>query len=644
MAAAWPAGLAPIAVIPGIDNRWVWAPLLCVVVAALLAAPARTGGRLPRAVVLSVGSVLALLGAAALGGAAPLSQVLGRAPRYEGAVALAVLCVAAALGARLLGPSVPGTSARSGTPPRSGGSWAPGRHVLLALSTGSVLLAAVALLELTGLRPLESDLLRPGSLAGNATDQGILGAVLIGVLGFVILGAHRRGERISVWLAVGAAAGIVSVVTSASRAGLLALALVLTALLVRAVVGSRRRLRAIAVAVGVLAVVAGTALVVPLTRQRLIGAGGFAQGTIGDRFVMWEAAWRLVAAHPLRGVGPSGFADAVTPVLPSDWFTRTDAGAILDSPHNVVLQAGLAAGIPGVLAAGVLAVVVLIAGIRRVRREAGVRRDVLEAVLVVVPAAGAALLTHVSSPKILLLLALLVGALVAAPAPRPSPARTAGRVPLAHLARSAPPTALVLGAVFLVVCIVADAALLDGRRAAQAGDVDRADAAFRTAYALRPWDVDIPLSAARGLGETAEVARTEAAARAATDWAERAVELLPASSLAQYTAGMVALEAGDAPTGRRRLAAAAALSPSDPRIHHYLGVAALLDRDPAAAARSLERALALAPDSTATRAALRDACRALGDEVCAPAQPTPPPGAGRPSGSPFGVEASAPLA
>ncbi|MEZ3159269.1 O-antigen ligase family protein [Microbacterium sp. BWT-B31] len=588
--AIWLLCLAPIAMLPGLNDRWGWPTLLCVVLAALLAVWVPPTGRLPVWLLVLIGAVAVVLIIGALSADAPIAQLFGRAPRYEGLVALPVLVAAGWAGARLLGTKTSAPALR---------------HAVVSLATASVLLAVVGVLESMGLRPIDSDLLRPGSLAGNATDQAILGAIFAAVLGSVLIGTWRRTGRIVWWAGGGLVAGVVSVATSASRAGLLALGVVALALAVRFVARSPRRGRDGLIAVGAVVAAFFVAVAVPLTRDRLFGLGAFAQQTVADRFYMWDDAWRLFLSSPWLGVGPSGFADAITPHFGDEWFTRAQAGAILDSPHSIVLQAALVGGIPGVLAAALVVGGALVVGVRHARAASLAHRDLLIGALVAIPAAGVALLTHVTSPTTLAPLAMLVGLLVAVP-------------PRGPTARSWVVAASVIGCVwlaFLLACTIADAALLDGRRAIMSGDLDRSVASFDTAQAFRPWDADVALVAAQSLGAAMDHGLAGAADPAAA-WARRGAEALPSSSRAQYVAGMVALGRGEDDLAAGYLAKAAELSPADPRIHHELGVARLVGGDAAGARPALERAVELAPDSTSSWVALRDACAALGDDAC----------------------------
>lgn len=597
--AVWLLGLAPIVMLPDLQNRWGWPTLLCALAAAIIALWARPAGRLPGWFAITLAVLCAWLTITALAGAAPLQQLLGRAPRYEGFIALGVIAAAAWAGARLLGPQA-GISRR--------------RHLFAALSTASVLLAFVAGLESVGLRPFPSDLLRPGSLTGNATDQGILGAILVAVLASAALGRWRQEQKVQWWWIIGAAAGIFSTATSNSRAGLLALAIVILGVVVRFLVTSRRRRRDLLIAGGVVVATFAVVVAVPLTRARLFGSGGFAQQTVGDRFIMWSDAWQLFLSSPWLGVGPNGFADAITPYFGDEWFTRADVGAILDSPHNVVVQAAVVGGIPGLICAGVLVIGSIVVGIRQARTLTTGQRDLALGALLAIPAAGIALLTHLTAPATLIPLAVLVGLLVAASV-RERDAATGTGIRHSQMWRIGLTILGIIWFVMLSLFTVADAKLLAAQRSLMRGDVDAARSEFATAQQLRPWDVDIALIAAQSFGGALERGLS-GAADAAEEWAERSIDVLPDSVRANFYAGMVAELRGENALAVQRLARAAELSPADPRLQHEYGVALFVDGDPAAARPHLIRALELAPDSEVSWQALGDVCASIDDTAC----------------------------
>lgn len=590
-AAIWLLCLSPVAVFGGIENRWGWPTLVVAALAVLFAIWTEARGRFPRWFSVALAALACWLVITALLGQEPVAQLLGRAPRYEGAIELVVLFGVGWAGARTLGPTA-ADQART--------------HATRAWAVAAVLLAGVALLETIGLRPLDTTLARPGSLMGNATDQGIIGAMFVAILGMRLIGHWRRTQEFDAWSAIGTAAGVVAVATSASRAGLLALLIAAISIGIRLVLASPRRRTAILVLSGSLALVVGAVMAVPLTRDRLLGISGFARQTIADRFYMWSDASELIGSHLWLGVGPNGFADAITAFHSDEWFGRAQVGAVLDSPHNIALQALAVAGIPGLVLAIAVIGGIVVQGVRSARTSAGAHRDMLLGALVAVPAAGVALLTHLTSPGILVPLALLSGVLVGV-APRSGPLGRPARITASALAGGV--------VVALLVFTVADMHLLQGRQNAQKGDLLAAESGFTNAQALRPWDADVSLAAAATLGAAVENG-IAGAADSAEAWAERALRALPHSARASFVAGMVASVRGDYEAAQERLGRASALSPADPRIVHEYGVALLLGGDPGRAIPALERALQLSPDSEPSWTALRDACLQVGDSVC----------------------------
>ena len=103
VAAVWTLGLAPAAFLPGALNRFVFIKLTLGAAALACALMAGLPGRLQRSSRVLLTLAGATLTASALLGQAPLAQLIGRAPRYEGLVALLVYLGALLMGAWLLG-------------------------------------------------------------------------------------------------------------------------------------------------------------------------------------------------------------------------------------------------------------------------------------------------------------------------------------------------------------------------------------------------------------------------------------------------------------------------------------------------------------------------------------------------------------
>lgn len=554
---------APVAFWPGALDRWVLPKVLLIGAAALISVAGVSSGRLPRWLWLCLAAGIALIVVAAVAGGHPVAALLGRWPRYEGVVTATGYLVALWLGARLLGP---------------GAGAGVSRLFDRALATLSVVLGVWAVVEALGARPLPSDLARPGGLLGNATDQGAVGAILATVLAARLLsGSRSRAE--SAFLAVAAALAALSVIVSGSRAALIALALgvVLAVLLLAA--RRRRVLVAAAVSLGALAL---AAVVTPGMGARLADAGA----AVADRALIWSEAGAVIARHPLLGVGPSGFLDAVAAEHGVNWYVSDSDGSVLDSPHNVLLQALVVAGPLGVVTvAGVLIAAVVSIG-RRVRSADAERRAL------VIPAAlggGVALLvllTHVTAPATVLPAMLLAGAALARePATASDRSAWAGRLVAIPLTAWIALTALTLAG---------ETALGTGVAATHAGRIADAESAFGTAAALRPWDADTPIIAAEALTARAD-AGDASALGAAISWSERALDAAPESLAAGRAAATNAIASGDLDRAAAVLDVLLEKYPREPWVAHRAGAVALALGDFARAEVLLLRAAELDP-------------------------------------------------
>jgi hypothetical protein len=205
-------------IVPGGYNRFVFGKLLVGALGALVAFRSAPVGRMGKSarVLLAVASLALVV--SALASTSPLTALLGRDPQIEGVPVLGLYLLAGLSGGRVLGP------ARSE------------RVTRVAVATMAVTIIAVAslaILEGVGLRPLSSNVARPGSLLGNASDEGALAVLYAGPL--IADALKRRG-----WLAVlGASASSLTVVLSLSRGAMVGL--LATAVLLAALMGRRYR-------------------------------------------------------------------------------------------------------------------------------------------------------------------------------------------------------------------------------------------------------------------------------------------------------------------------------------------------------------------------------------------------------------------
>lgn len=557
--------VALIAWWPDAFNRWVIPKDLVLIAAVLVACFAPARGRLPRWfwIIIAAGAGILLL--SALLSANPQAAIFGRYPRYEGLVTLPVYVAAAWLGARLLGPD-------RGSRERT--------TLVVAASATSTVLAIVGLLEAAGLRPIPTNLERPGALLGTATDQGIIGAALAVLLLPPAAAAWRdRQTPLAVTASIGAASGILSVAFSASRAGALGLVVGVVAVAVLSILlttGRARRIIAASTAAGLI-LVGGALLLLPYTRERLLGFDPIAVQTVGDRLFIWTQSLELLGAHPVLGVGPSGFLASYMQAQDAEWFQHIGAQGTLDSPHNVVLQTAMAGGILGVVCAVVFAGFAAVAAGRAIRAS---RAPELLGAAGAVLAIAAGLLTHFTSPATGILGGLLVGMLVAQ-APGTQPRWTA----------ALRTTAMGLWLIAMAAALWGDVQLRAGVDAARASD---ADAAFSRAVAARPWDVD-----ARSLALQVFAARSDAGDAAAIEpahtWATASLAVLPDDRAVLLAAGVAARSAGDLDAALAHLSRAAELYPFDPLVLAQYGVTEILAGDEAGRGH-LAQAVAIAPD------------------------------------------------
>jgi O-antigen ligase len=561
-------GLAPVAFLPGALNRFVFPKVALAALGCSLAAWPPRRGRLPRVVSALLGAGAVILLVAAATSASVTGALLGRAPRYEGVFVLPVYAASAAAGAWLLGPG----RRRAAVP------WC-----LRWLTVAAVVIAIEAILETAGLRPLASDVARPGSLLGNASDEGAIGVLLLGPLAGAAITARDR------WCIAGSVAAAAVVVLSASRGALVAvvpLAFVLAAALVRkpapavgtdTQAGLSRSVR-LRVAGGVTAV-AVAAFALPFTRSRILGLSPLAAHTVSGRWLLWQETVRLVAQRWWLGIGPSGFLDGIGVEHDRTWQSRFGGAFPPDSPHNWVLQAAGAGGVLLAVLAVVLAAVVLWRGWLSIGQQTTIgEAGAFAGLLAGVTGYGAALMFHLTSPGTTPLAAFCAGALLAGPAA--TSAAASGSAAPQRLGRMAPVlTAISMAAlaVLLGLAALAEIPLRAAVNNLSAGQLSSAEHNFEVAHALRPWDWEIDQTAGHAFVVAAQSAAAPASEHAlvlARPWVAAELDAYPDSTEAIEDAAAVAQLSGHLREAAGLLTRAAALDPLDPQILLGQGVVA----------------------------------------------------------------------
>jgi hypothetical protein len=568
VAAIWLLGLAPAVFLPGALNRFVFMKLTLGAFALACALMANLPGRMQRSsrILLILAGIT--LASSALLGQAPLAQLIGRAPRYEGFVTLSVYLGALLTGAWLLGP-------RANPALRS--------HLIKVTAVAACLIAVVAVLEALGLQPLATSTSRPGSLLGNATEQGAYGAGVVGLC----LNAVVRRDR---WAICAVGAGGVLVVTSASRGALLGL---VVAVVVTVILGSPRVRR---IALSFLGIGVVAALALPLTRQRLLMQSPLSHQTVTGRGLEWGETLHLVGQHPLLGVGPSGFLDTL-PAVQSAQYVRLAGSGRLDSPHSLLLQIVDGGGVVLLLIAAALAWFL-------VRNLLKLRLDVAEGHWAIGAAAAIAgwatvLLTHFTAPGSTPLFCLLAGSLLSEP--RSTPVRL--------VVRRVTAAAAALVGVFLLLAAIAEIPLRDGLRAVQGGDGPTALHDFGTAHVLRPWDADLDAQIAHALIAQPPPGQSPSLV---DSYLHRAEAAFPEDPWTLTDAGLHAGQEGKLTDAMDYLDHAHLVAPHDPEIYLIRGQVRAKLNNTAGAIADLRDSASLSPKNPIPLEVLADVYRRVG--------------------------------
>jgi len=294
-AAAWCAAAAVVAVAVAVDP-WGFRPfttarwaLVAVALTASAAVAAAAAGRprLPRLVVLAGAGLLVCLALATVTSLDPLSALLGHPRRHLGLLGWVVSALAFVAGTRLTAGEVRRHLGRAG--------------VVAAGVTG-----VAALADLGGWDPAGSSFAggRIGGLLGQPVYLGAVAVLLVPLaLGVAVDPSAGRGwRRVAAGAALGCALALVATQTRGAWLGAALAAAVAWPRVVppvRAWLAARRR-----------TVVAGLALaavvaLVPVGARAAAGLDPDAAGGRG-RLDDWVVASRVIAAHPLTGVGPEG--------------------------------------------------------------------------------------------------------------------------------------------------------------------------------------------------------------------------------------------------------------------------------------------------------------------------------------------------
>lgn len=196
-------------------------------------------------------------------------------------------------------------------------------------------------------------------------------------------GGAGRGIRGGALLLAGAGALVALVLTLTRGAWIAAVVgLALFAVLGGAHTGRPRLVLGAVVASLVIALTAVAALdTLPAVGTRIASTAVPTSGSMGQRLFIWERTVALIRERPLLGWGP----ETLGAVFPYDRPAMVrhfgPRPAVVDRAHNDMLQAAVSIGIPGAAAYAGFWALVLLSGIRLVRRTAGTDRAVASGLL-----------------------------------------------------------------------------------------------------------------------------------------------------------------------------------------------------------------------------------------------------------------------
>ncbi|HEY3544961.1 MAG TPA: O-antigen ligase family protein [Propionicimonas sp.] len=524
-----------------------WSLVAVIGLGLSLLLPASPAAGLPRPVLLAVGVGVAWFLVAAATSATPALSILGRYPRYEGVLAVLGYCLAMAAGARLLGPSAPQNR----------------DFFTSSIAVAAVVTAVVAVIQL--------------ALDPNARVIGLLGnsSILGGwaSMAFCLIGWRSLQRRHPLWL-VGLACAGLTVLVAASRAAWLGLGIALIGTLaVR--LASRPRPRwwvapAVLVGFGLLA------WLVPQTQARVTGSTPFATATVNGRLLLWADTWPLVAEHPLTGVGPSRFVDAIGAYHSPSWAAAVGPYAPPDSPHNVVLQVLAATGPMGLAACLALVVTVMVA-----LWHARPWDDWQSGTVTALVALATGYLFSFTDPVTTTLAMVILGGAAAAPQMTTPPWRR--RLRLAGVT-----TWLVVASILAGTALIAEA-----RYSAVLAERSATPAQLLEVASIRPWDADLAIRLGRTFAELA--VEGSAPAGSAIPLVSSACSQLPSSSECAMVLGDLQTIAGEPASAVATLQKARRIDPNNVDLLLKLGIAQAENDSPGDAEASFLQAANLRP-------------------------------------------------
>lgn len=487
----------------------------------------------------------------------------------------------------------------------------PGTVVVRTLLVTAVPVAGYGLLQAVGVEPFDWRVFEAGPQVVSTFGNANFLAAWLGVVVPLAAGAAALPTWPAAWRAAAAAVALLAFAVAAASGSLQGVTIAAVGSAFVAGVagwsrGGRARRLLLPAAVAVTLVAAGVVALMVAGAGPLEGVRQSAALSVSTRVDKWVTAWRMLADHPLTGVGLAGFGDRFNLYRPVDVAAESGLLRSVDDPHDVPLAMFVSGG--PLLGTAYLAIVWLTgrALVRGLRARRG--PDLLE-----LGALGGGWLAYqvqslvsIDVPPLATLHWVLAGLVVARAArpplrevalpgaPTATPARQRRGTPAVRLAPWSPGQLAVIALVTLAAAAVvvtplrADLAAGRAESAAAAGQAQSAVDAYEQASAVASWEGLYPALQAGYLTELrryglARERHREAAARE------------PHALVHRINVGRLSVALGEIDAAAAAYGRALELDPKTPEVLAEVGEFELEHGDRERAVRLLQRAVQLRP-------------------------------------------------
>ncbi len=252
-----------------------------------------------------------------------------------------------------------------------------GEQLVLAFLAGVFILDIIGVLTYFGIVAHRKYFLPLSALNVYHIWFANLNAVAVyAALAMLLFSSHQKDSRTRFFVVSFLPLGLISVLLSLSRTAWLGM--VVTALVLAFFVIKSKKWLVLAL-LALFAAGLGLYVFNPLIQSRInqiaadisLFGSGQARTNVGERFLMWQSAFRMFLANPLVGVGTGDYVATMNSYIASGQLPSFMA--MFNQPHNIYLFALATNGLPGLAALTAIFYVCLKSGWRGMREGGGER-------------------------------------------------------------------------------------------------------------------------------------------------------------------------------------------------------------------------------------------------------------------------------